>query len=122
MGVEEPMPTLPNESMMNAVVVANPFVEEATAKSGVVPPCVFATESFAYGVEEPTPKRLLVSSQKKLVVSPVKAVPLANWTAPVPPAAEAPAPGEIHVPLTLTQPALTSMPFSKVEVAVVEAT
>ena len=55
-GVLVAMPTLPKESIMNAVVVLN-VVEVETAKTGmVVEADTPATESRANGVEVPIPK------------------------------------------------------------------
>jgi hypothetical protein len=60
-------------------------------------------------------------SKKKRVLSPAKAVPFANWIAPVPPTADVPA-AEIHVPPTEKHPAVRLIPFAKVLDAVVDAT
>ena len=77
-----------------------------------------ATERVNFGVEVPRPNVSRVSSQKKLVASPVKVVPFANCTAPVPPAAEVEPPVERQVLSTAKQPSVMLRPFAKVEVAV----
>ena len=65
-----PMPTLPLESMMNAVEVAYPGVVVAIRRSGVVMFAAFAMESFAAGVVEPMPrKEFAASTVRKLMES-----------------------------------------------------
>ena len=57
-GVEVPIPTEPFLSTMNDVPVDEPMTNWGT-------PAVELMDSLANGVEVPSPKRVLVSSQKK---------------------------------------------------------
>ena len=112
--------TLPSEFTRKTLVVADPLalVEDAISKSACWLPYAPCSVSFAYAVEVPIASALLVLSKKKRVLSPAKAVPFANWIAPVPPIA-AEAPEVRHVPPIEKQPLLVRLiPFANVEVAV----
>ena len=90
----------PFESTEKRLVVAEPFelVEDAISKRTDCEPYVPCRESRAYAVDVPSASDFLVLSKKNCVLSPRNAEPFANWIAPVPPTAVAPAPFEIHVP------------------------
>jgi hypothetical protein len=78
--------------MRKTLEVAEPdaLVEEATSRRYCCDPYAPWSVSFANAVEVPSARLLVVLSKKKRVLSPAKAVPLANWIAPVPPTAVPP--------------------------------
>jgi hypothetical protein len=120
LGFAVPIPTLPFAATRKSDVVADPllFVEDAISKSGCREPKFPCTVSFAYAVEVPRARALAVLSKKNWVLSPAKAVPLANWIAPVPPTAEV-EPPLTQVPFIEKHPPVISQPCVPVEVAVV---
>jgi hypothetical protein len=75
-GVVVPIPTYPFEATSKAVEVAKPFVEDASAKSGAVPPAVAWTESAANGDEVPIPS--LPSIERRLETVKLLEVMFAN--------------------------------------------
>ena len=93
-------------------------VVEAISKKGELLPYDFWSESSAKAEVVPMAMKFVAELKYSLVLSPAKAVPLANWIAPVPPAAAAAA-EVIQEPFTEKQPPVISHPAVPVEVAVV---
>lgn len=65
-----PIPTLPLELIMKAVLVAKSDVELATIKSGLVPPAAPPTDSSPDGLVVPTPRFNRVLSHTKVAAAP----------------------------------------------------
>jgi len=91
-------------------------VVEAISKKGELLPYDFWSESSAKAEVVPMAMKFVALLKYSLVLSPANAVPLANWIAPVPPAAAVVVTQE---PLTEKQPPVISQPCVPVEVAVV---
>ena len=92
------MPCLASVPPLGSVSASCGAVEEAICTSQL-------------GVVVPRPRAFLLLSQKKLVASPAKEVPLANCTAPVPPAALVEPFTERHVPFTEKHPEVICIPL-----------
>ena len=80
-GLLVPIPTSPSASTINLVDVPD-GVELATTNIGVVPSSVYSIDNLPHGLVVPIPRRLLVSSQKKLALSSVTALPEVKSTDP----------------------------------------
>ena len=109
----------------SAVDVAE-AVDVEMVKSGAVPADIPAIENCPHGVVEESPRKLFVSSKKKLALSSVTAEPDVKSTEPaVNPdgvsesVRNVPAP-PTHVPFTEKQPSVMLRPFANVLVAEVE--
>lgn len=112
------MVTRPMSETLKKEVVAEPIllVDEATSKRRLTEPNAPWIERRAHGVVVPIASALVVLFQLNWVLSPANAVPFANWTAPVPPAASV-ALLPTHTPFTAKHPPVKFTPPAKVLVA-----